>query len=78
MLVIQNYEKAIRTLVGGEVMTLKIIAVLLAVGTMGSIELDRIGFGQAIIQLLLEGAIFVIAEQAERIKGLKQKLEWEK
>ncbi|MDD7291496.1 hypothetical protein [Veillonella caviae] len=45
---------------------------------MGSIELDRIGWSQAIIQLLLAGTIFVIAEQAERINGLKQKLEWEK
>ncbi|MCF0158032.1 MAG: hypothetical protein HUJ83_05915 [Veillonella sp.] len=59
-------------------MILKFIAFLLMLGTMGSIELDRIGWSQAIIQLLLAGTIFVIAEQAERINGLKQKLEWEK
>ena len=59
-------------------MILKVIAFLLMLGTMGSIELDRIGWSQAIIQLLLAGTIFVIAEQAERINGLKQKLEWEK
>lgn len=59
-------------------MILKFIAFLLMLGTMGSIELDHIGWSQAIMQLLLAGAIFVIAEQAERINGLKQKLEWEK
>lgn len=59
-------------------MVLKIIAFLLLIGTMGALEIDRIGWFQAIMQLLLAGAIFVIAEQAERINGLKQKLEWEK
>lgn len=59
-------------------MMLKFIAFLLMLGTMESIELDRIGFGQAIIQLLLAGAIFVIAEQAERIRSLKRRLGWEK
>lgn len=78
MLVIQNHEKEIRALVGGEVMMLKFIAFLLMLGTIDSIELDRIGFGQAIIQLLLVGAIFVIAEQAERIRSLKRRLGWEK
>ncbi|MDY5715613.1 MAG: hypothetical protein SPK95_06745 [Veillonella caviae] len=48
------------------------------IGTMGALEIDHIGWSQAIMQLLLAGAIFVIAEQAERINGLKQKLEWEK
>ena len=78
MLVIQNHEKEIRALVGGEVMMLKFIAFLLMLGTIDSIELDRIGFGQAIIQLLLAGAIFVIAEQAERIRILKRRLGWKK
>lgn len=59
-------------------MMLKFIAFLLMLGTIDSIELDRIGFGQAIIQLLLAGAIFVIAEQAERIRSLKRRLGWEK
>ncbi len=54
------------------------IAFLLMIGTMGAIEIDRIAWSQAIMQLLLAGSIFVIAEQAERINGLKQKLEWEK
>lgn len=59
-------------------MLLKCIAVFLVMGTMGALEIDRIGWEQAIMQFLLAGAIFVIAEQAERINGLKQKLEWEK
>lgn len=59
-------------------MMLKFIAFLLMLGTIDSIELDRIGFGQAIIQLLLAGAIFVIAEQAERIRNLKRRLGWKK
>lgn len=59
-------------------MMLKFIAFLLMLGTIDSIELDRIGFGQAIIQLLLAGAIFVIAEQAERIRILKRRLGWKK
>ncbi|MDY5254007.1 MAG: hypothetical protein SPH12_05035 [Veillonella caviae] len=41
---------------------------------MGSLEIDRIGWSQAIMQLLLASAIFVIAEQAERINQLKDKL----
>lgn len=53
---------------------LKVIAFVLLVGTIGSIELDRIGFWQSVMQFLLAGAIFVIAEQAERIKKLKEKL----
>lgn len=55
-------------------MILKIIAFILGAGTIGSIELDRIGFCQAVMQLLLAGAIFVIAEQAERIKKLKERI----
>ncbi|MDY5409271.1 hypothetical protein [Veillonella caviae] len=57
---------------------IKVFAMVLVIGSMGSLEIDRIGWSQAIMQLLLAGAIFVIAEQAERINGLKQKLEWEK
>lgn len=55
-------------------MILKFIAFLLMLGTMGAIEIDRIGWSQAIIQLLLAGSIFVIAEQAERIKKLKERI----
>lgn len=57
---------------------LKMIAFLLLIGTIGSIELDRMDFYEAIIQLSLAGAIFVIAEQAERIRILKRRLGWEK
>ncbi|WP_321041566.1 hypothetical protein [Veillonella caviae] len=55
-------------------MILKIMAFVVLVGTMGSLEIDRIGWSQAIMQLLLASAIFVIAEQAERINQLKDKL----
>lgn len=55
-------------------MALKIIAFLLAVGTIGSIELDRIGMVEAAIQLLLAVALFIIAEQKNRIEDLKKKL----
>lgn len=55
-------------------MALKIIAFLLAVGTIGSIELDRIGIVEAAIQLLLAGSLFIIAEQKNRIEDLKKKL----
>lgn len=57
---------------------LKVISLFLLIGTAGSIEIDRIGFSQAVIQILLAGAIFVIAEQAERIRNLKRRLGWEK
>lgn len=57
---------------------IKAIGIFFAIGSMGALEIDKIGMTQAIMQLLLAGAIFVIAEQAERINGLKQKLEWEK
>lgn len=57
---------------------LKMIAFLLLIGTIGSIELDRMDFYEVIIQLSLAGAIFVIAEQAERIRILKRRLGWKK
>lgn len=55
-------------------MVLKVIAFLLVVGTIGSIELDRISWIQAGIQLLLAIALFVIAEQTSRINQLKDRL----
>lgn len=59
-------------------MTLKLMAFIILIGTMGSIELDRIGWSQAIIQFILAGAVFIISEQKNRIKTLKKLLEWEK
>lgn len=59
-------------------MTLKLMAFIILIGTMGSIELDRIGWSQAIIQFILAGAVFIISEQKNRIKMLKKSLEWEK
>lgn len=55
-------------------MVLKIMAFLLMIGTMGALEIERIGWSQAVIQLLLAVALFVIAEQAERIKQLKERI----
>lgn len=55
-------------------MRLKIIAFLLGVGTMGALEIERIGWTQAVIQLLLAIALFVIAEQTSRINQLKDRL----
>lgn len=57
---------------------LNFIAFLILVGTMGSLEIDRIGMTQAIIQFILAGAVFIISEQKNRIKTLKKSLEWEK
>ncbi|WP_273420257.1 hypothetical protein [Veillonella caviae] len=57
---------------------LKFIAFLILVGTMGSLEIDRIGMTQAIIQFILAGTVFIISEQKNRIKMLKKSLEWEK
>lgn len=65
-------------MVGGKIMILKLMAFIILVGTMGSLELDRIDFSQTVIQLLLAGALFVISEQKNRIKTLKKSLEWEK
>ncbi|WP_164725722.1 hypothetical protein [Veillonella caviae] len=55
-------------------MVLKIIAFLLMIGTMGALEIDRIEMMQAIIQFILAGAVFIISEQADRIKSLKRRL----
>lgn len=55
-------------------MILKIIAFLLGVGTMGALEIDRIGWTQAIMQFLLSLSLFVIAEQTNRINSLKERL----
>lgn len=55
-------------------MILKLMAFLILVGTMGSIELDRIDWSQAIVQFVLAGTFFVISEQERRIEELKNKL----
>lgn len=55
-------------------MILKLMAFLILVGTMGSLEIDRIGMTQAIIQFILAGAVFIISEQADRIRSLKRRL----
>lgn len=55
-------------------MMLKFIAFLMLVGTMGSIEFDRIDWSQAIVQFVLAGTFFVISEQERRIEELKNKL----
>lgn len=44
------------------------------IGTMGALEIDRIEMMQAIIQFILAGAVFIISEQADRIKSLKRRL----
>ena len=53
---------------------IKIIGFILMMGSMGSLELDRVTFGGYLMQIMLGGLMIISANQHERIKYLKEQL----
>lgn len=53
---------------------LKAVALFMIIGTVGSIELDRIGFMQALFQILCGFMAWMVSEYRIEVKRLRRKL----
>lgn len=53
---------------------LKAAALFMIIGTVGSIELDRIGFMQALFQILCGVMAWMVSEYRIEVKRLRRKL----
>lgn len=52
---------------------LKLVAGLILMGSVGSLEIDRIGFTQYFVQCALGLALWIVAEQGQTIRRLKRR-----
>lgn len=52
---------------------IKVFAMVLVIGSMGSLEIDKIGMTQAITQAALGMVLWVAVKQAETIDKLRQR-----
>lgn len=52
---------------------LKILGGLILMGSVGSLEIDRIGFTQYLVQCALGLALWIVAEQGQTIRRLKRR-----
>lgn len=52
---------------------LKLVAGLILMGSVGSLEIDRIGFTQYFVQCALGVALWIVAEQGQTIRRLKRR-----
>ena len=52
---------------------LKLVAGLTLMGSVGSLEIDRIGFTQYFVQCALGVALWIVAEQSQTIRRLKRR-----
>lgn len=52
---------------------LKLVAGLILMGSVGSLEIDRIGFIQYFVQCALGLALWIVAEQSQTILKLKRR-----
>ena len=52
---------------------LKLVAGLILMGSVGSLEIDRIGFTQYFVQCALGVALWIVAEQGQTILKLKRR-----
>ena len=64
-----------RTFKGGSKMHafLKLLGGLILMGSVGSLEIDRIGFTQYFVQCALGVALWIVAEQGQTIRRLKRR-----
>lgn len=53
---------------------LKVIGLLMIIGTVGSLELDRIGFAQAMFQILCGFMAWMVSEYRIEVRRLRRKL----
>ena len=52
---------------------LKLVAGLILMGSVGSLEIDRIGFTQYFVQCALGVSLWIVAEQGQTIRRLKRR-----
>lgn len=52
---------------------LKLVAGLILMGSVGSLEIDRIGFTQYFVQCALGLALWIVTEQSQTILKLKRR-----
>lgn len=52
---------------------LKLVSGLIIMGSVGSLEIDRIGFTQYFVQCALGVALWIVAEQSQTIRRLKRR-----
>lgn len=52
---------------------IKVFAMVLVIGSMGSLEIDKIGMAQAITQAALGMVLWVAVKQAETIDKLRRR-----
>ena len=52
---------------------LKIVAGLILIGSVGSLDINRIGYSQYFVQCALGVALWIVAEQSQTIRRLKRR-----
>lgn len=52
---------------------LKIVAVLILIGSVGSLDINRIGYSQFFVQIVLGLALWIVAEQGQTIRRLQRR-----
>lgn len=52
---------------------LKIVAVLILIGSVGSLDIDRIGYSQFFVQIALGLALWIVAQQGQTIRRLQRR-----
>ena len=52
---------------------LKIVAILILIGSVGSLDINRIGYSQFFVQSALGLALWIVAEQGQTIRRLQRR-----
>lgn len=52
---------------------LKIVAILILIGSVGSLDINRIGYSQFFVQIALGLALWIVAEQGQTIRRLQRR-----
>lgn len=52
---------------------LKIVAILILIGSVGSLDTNRIGYSQFFVQIALGLALWIVAQQGQTIRRLQRR-----
>lgn len=52
---------------------LKIVAGLILIGSVGSLDINRIGYSQFFVQIALGVALWIVAQQGQTIRRLQRR-----
>lgn len=52
---------------------LKIVSILILIGSVGSLDINRIGYSQFFVQIVLGLALWIVAEQGQTIRRLQRR-----